>query len=508
LISLTRVGHIIVGPWLAFGGGVGITVIAALVAPAGAQGERPRFAPEKIIVRFDPEGDLDTRDLHQLAALLVDGELTHQSRLIPGFAVLRVRRGLEDDAILRVRELPQLLYATRDQVGELASPPNDPWFSQQWQFQNTGQIVNNYTGAKGKAGVDICAVPAWSIRNDASPTIVAVIDTGVQYLHPELAPNMWKNLNEVAGNGLDDDGNGYIDDIHGIRIDGCDAYFGKGDPYEPSATLPDPSYGGSHGTAAAAFAAMRGDNNALGTGAAWKARIMGIATLGINAQGTYCTGLSEAGLAVAFEYAAYMGARVVNCSWSFASNTVALYDVFQSGSEAGLLFVVAAQNYNYNLDAPIPAGCPPLVPQGNWPANYSLDSILGVGAADELGNRSIWAPGLPGCLGASNWGPLSVDLFAPGSNLRGLPGNEGCIGSNPTQLYCGGTSYAAPIASAVAALVWSQHPTWTNTQVRSHLVSTAMPIPCLTGLCVSGGMINASAALGAVPCQTIGGCYP
>ena len=485
-------------------------LLSGLLVPAALAQHETRYAPGKIIVRFDPQGEIEPRVMVDVVATLVGGEVGFfDEEFVPGFAVLRVEDGREQELIQRIEGLPGLLYAVRDAMAELAAQPtSEPWFSQQWQFQNTGQIVNQHSGEAGLPGSDICSVPGWAIQSDAYSTIVAVLDTGVNYFYSDLAANMWINPLDPP-NGLDDDVNGYVDDTYGIRINGCDAVYPSGDPFETTSPAPhDPTYPGHHGTAVAGFVGQVGTNGVLGTGAAPTARIMALAGNDCDAFNLICGGISESTVIIGFKYAWLHGAKIVNCSWGFYSHDPALYDAFSYADVHGLLTVVCAHNHSADIDN---YTLPPT--QGMYPARYKFASMLVVGASDQCNRRSIWCPNPPPApcsgLDGSNWGKVSVDIFAPGSHLRSFDGNSECRTYNITASpsYCGGTSFAAPLVSGTAALVWSLHPTWTALDVKKQIVTTATPIPCLTNLCVSGGILNAAAALGGA-CTHGGTCCP
>ncbi len=428
----------------------------------------------------------------EIVATLGRGEVFHFSNFVPGLSIIHVETGTEDDLIERARELRGLIYAERDLVGDVASsPPNDPWFvaGEQWQFQNTGQTVN---GISGILYADICALGGWSVRTDAAEVVVGVFDSGVNYARYDLEDNMWVNLGEIPGNQLDDDGNGYKDDIHGIRLNNCDVNYLRGDPFEglgaSQQNIHDPNYEGNHGSVVAGFVGARGDNDLEGTGGAQKVKIMSLAMWDFkdNPPITICASLSASACVIGFEYLINNGGSIVNCSWGFVTSTQTLYDAFYYLDKYGGLAVVAAHNDGQNIDTSSPPSTTYL-----YPSRYTFPSILVVGASDQCNRRATF----------SNYGATSVDIFAPGDNLRSFASFAHC-----PSYYCSGTSFAAPLASGIAALVWAENPSWTASQVVSRIKSTAVPVPCLSGLCATGGVLNASGALGGTCPYTVGPC--
>lgn len=290
-----------------------------------------------------------------------------------------------------------------------SSAPNDPLFSQLWGLQNTGQSVN---GTSGTAGADTKFVNAWSLaQTSATAVVVAVIDTGLDYTHPDLAPSMWTNSGETPANSTDDDGNGYADDVYGY--DFADA---AADPY-------DSGYHGSHvaGTIAAA------GNNLLGViGINYQARIM---ALKASSDGDSFT---SAAIIEAVQYATMMkkrGVNVVAINASFGgggSNSIERAAIQAAGS-AGIIYCAAAGNSSLNHDV-----------TADYPASYRLTNMIVVAASDQNDALASF----------SDYGSTTVDLAAPGVNV---------LSTVPTVV----TSYVARASTTYAAteLVFSGYTT-------------------------------------------------
>jgi len=350
---------------------------------------------------------------------------------IPGMSVAEAIALYGNDPAVEYIE-PNYIVSTTTTV------PNDPQFNQLWGLNNTGQ-----TG--GTADADIDAPEAWDIET-GNNIVVGVIDSGVDYNHPDLNDNMWTNPGEIAGNGIDDDNNGYVDDVYGWDFANDD-----NDPFDDN----------SHGTHVAGTIAAEGNNGIGVTGVSWSADIMALKFLRSSNSGSYFDAIQ------AIEYATMMGANLTNNSWRGYSFSQGLRDAIAAAGNAGQLFVAAAGNENNNNDTRPP-----------YPASYNLNNIISVASTDDDDQRSSF----------SNFGSTSVDLGAPGSSVYStIPG--GGYG------FKSGTSMASPHVAGVASLIWSDDPTLTAQQVKDRILATVDPIPALQGMTVTGGRLNAYSAL-------------
>lgn len=305
------------------------------------------------------------------------------------------------------------------------------------------------------AGIDINIETAWNLFGSGGrDVVVALIDTGVDYSHEDLAGAIWVNPGEIPGNGIDDDGNGYIDDVFGWNF-----YDGNNN------VLPDAEDGhGTHG--AGTIGAV--SNNGIGISGivpGGRVKIMVLKALGGSEGGGKSTGLVEA-----IRYAEANGAVICNLSLSSDESDPAVY---QAIGNSDMLFVVSAGNgsdqINPGRDIDI---------QPSYPASYSLDNIISVANLRFDGNL------YPG----SNYGASGVDLAAPGTFiLSTIPGNS--------YGYMTGTSMAAPMVTAAAAMVYSHYPDIALADVKEILLSTARPLNSLAGRTLTGGMLDAGAAL-------------
>ncbi|MEG4489669.1 S8 family serine peptidase, partial [Microcoleus sp. D2_18a_B4] len=350
---------------------------------------------------------------------------------------------IEPDYIITLDDV-QTTSPTQEKLATITpqtTTPNDPGYSQLWGLNNTGQ-----TG--GTADADIDASEAWDIQKGNPNTVIGVIDTGVDYNHPDLVGNIWTNPGEIAGDGIDNDNNGYIDDVRG-----WDFAYNDNDPMDVD----------GHGTHVSGTIAGKGNNSVGVTGVAWNAKIMPLKFLDDSGYGN----TSDAILAI--NYATAKGVKLTNNSWSGGDYSQALSDAINTAGQQGALFIAAASNdYGQNNDI-IPA----------YPASYNPSNIISVASTTSTDGLSYF----------SNFGPTSVDLGAPGSEIYSTTpgGNYGLLS---------GTSMAAPHVTGAAALLWSQNPTWTAQQVKNRLLETTDAISALSGKTVSGGRLNINNALG------------
>ena len=280
----------------------------------------------------------------------------------------------------------------------VSTTPNDTRFAEMWALQNTGQSVNSTTGT---AGADVKFLPARAMARTINPAqvVVAVVDTGVDYVHPDLAANMWVNSGEIPGNGIDDDGNNYIDDVNGFDFVG-----GTGAP----------SDSGYHGTHVSGTIAAVG-NNALGTiGVNERAQIMACK---VSSDGST---ISTAAEIEALQYIAQMKGRgvnivAVNASYGGGSSSSSESAAIQALSDAGILFCAAAGNSSTNNDT-----------TADYPGNYRLANMIVVAATDQNDALASY----------SNYGAANVDIAAPGSNILSLQ-------PSTVSFQAGGTTYAS-----------------------------------------------------------------
>ncbi|MDX6702268.1 MAG: hypothetical protein QOF26_2494 [Baekduia sp.] len=327
---------------------------------------------------------------------------------------------------LVAKPAPRATGAPRARAAQAGA--EDPRVGEQWALQGDAPMGTE---------------TAWRQTTGADVT-VAVIDSGVDLGHPDLAPNLWTNPGEVPGNGIDDDGNGYVDDVHGYDFVG-----GDGDPQDEN----------GHGTHVAGIIGARGGNGIGGAGVAWRVKLMAVRVLDADARGT-TTSVAEG-----IRYAVANGARVVNLSLAGPSPTPELEDAVRFAQDHGVLVVVAAGNEGTDL-----ATAP------TYPAAYGEANVLGVAATAQDGGLSS----------VSDYGP-GADLAAPGEQILST-----AIGGGYE--WRTGTSMAAPAVTGALVLLAAARPDLDAGALRDALLGTARH----TGLPVQAGALDAGAALHAV----------
>lgn len=372
-------------------------------------------------------------------------------------------------------------YAEPDYVMHLADLPNDPAVTNglQWALHNIGSTTGNSSTAMSRSssfmprsawtlsahssgqkvakarsisskpaalaagGVDIGAEEGWQIRNSAEDIIVAVIDTGVDYNHPDLAANMWHNPNPNAASGTD-------------GAYGFNAVANNGDPLDDN----------GHGSHVAGIIGAVGNNNVGVCGVAWRVKIMACKCLDADGSGEYST------IIAAIEYAIEKGAKVMNLSLGGNEKSQALLEAFDHARKAGVIMVVAAGNDGQNID---------IETNKDYPAafNETEDNVISVGAVDQFGMPADF----------SNYGAHDVNLFAPGVGIYSTFKNGGYETLD-------GTSMATPYVTGALALVLANAKPGENySDAIQRLLNNAQPLPSLTGKCVTGGMLNIARAL-------------
>jgi len=335
--------------------------------------------------------------------------------------------------------------------------------------------------------LDIGIETAWK-QSRGEGLIVAVIDSGIDYTHEDLVDNLWRNSGEIGAdnegrdkstNGVDDDGNGFVDDLIG-----WDFVSNDNKPYDFAVNPIDLLGGGNpgHGTHCAGNVAAVADNAAGVTGVAPRAKIMGLRF--ISEKGTGDT----AGAIQSINYAVKMGAKILSNSWGSEGEdpkepetNKALRDTITNAMNQGVLFVAAAGNghlgVGYDNDTD---------PKPAYPASYDIDNIVSVAALDKQDNLGAF----------SNWGKRSVDIGAPGvvvfSTTIGGKYSDVVIDLPQFGIFVtwDGTSMAAPHVAGAAAVYWAKHPNATWRDVKNALLNSVKPIPALADKSVSGGKLN------------------
>ena len=414
-------------------------------APAGFRSDRILIKPKEGISLSTLAG-LHTR---------LGGRVLRAFPRIANLQVVQLPKLASVPTILAAYRLSGLVaYAEPDYTVNVLMEPNDFRYGNGdlWNFKNLGQYG-------GTPGADIHGPDGWDIQNTASNIIVAVIDTGVRYTHEDLAPNMWVNPGETgldafgrdkATNGIDDDGDGYIDDVHGINT-----LLNNGDPND--------DYG--HGSHVAGIIGAAGNNSVGVVGVCWQVQLMACEFIDSQGNGS----ISDA--VACMDYARSKGARIINASWgSYTFTSAALQDAVNSMRDAGIIFVAACGNNGNDNDA-----------NSLYPASYGYDNVIAVAATDRTDSLAFF----------SNYGATKVHLAAPGSPIFSC-----WNGSDSDYRSFDGTSMAAPHVAGACALVWAHYPGLSPHQVIKRVLAGVDLLPGLAGKCVTGGRLNLAKALG------------
>lgn len=380
-----------------------------------------------------------------------------KTRLVEGKGMKRAKRlrgrsRLEKVTLKVGQELDALLADLRQNyLVELAEPnylvsrdevvPNDPSFNDQWALRNTGA-----TG--GQPGADIQAAPAWETTTGAQTTIIAVIDSGIDFTHPDLQNNQWTNTAESIDNS-DNDSNGLVDDLHGW------------DWVRNSGTVVDEN---GHGTIIAGIIASEGNNSAGTTGVMWRAGLMSLRVLDNTGTG------SVADAVEAIDYAAEHGARVINCSWGTDQESLALKEAIQRAGTKGVVVVSSAGNSGRDIE-----GAP------YYPSSFGLSNQIAVASTDNFDRLASW----------SNYGATHVAVAAPGVDILTTKMGGGYIAVT-------GTSASAALVTGIAGLIKTKRWWLTASGTRAAIVDGARPVAELTGRAASGGVVSASGTLAAL----------
>ncbi len=354
---------------------------------------------------------------------------------------------VENTSIKILSENQNVQFAEPNFIYHVEKTPHEAQFGKQWGLLNLGQDDSKNIGT---AGMDIGAEKAWDLTTGSEDVVIAIIDTGVDQTHPDLATNVWTNQIEAHGlPGVDDDHNGYVDDING---------FNFSDPAKPNGNSKDDHGHGSH--CAGVIGAKSNDGKGI-VGVNWKVKLMAVKFLNADGGGSLDAAVQ------AIDYAIKMKAQIMSNSWGGGGESLALKEAIERAEKAGILFVAAAGNNAISNDS-----------SPHYPSSYDLPNILSVAAIDNSGQLAAF----------SNFGKKSVHVAAPGVNIFSS------VLNNSYELMSG-TSMATPFVSGIAGLLAAQFPEMTYQDLKKRIVSTARPLTSLRGKVFSGGLARADAAL-------------
>ena len=414
----------------------------ALLSLSGLTIDSSEYRPDRILVRYRTDAVTSGRAL--------GSAMSSTDELVSGLREVMLPAGRTvADAVAMFSANPDVLYAEPDfKVHATDVVPNDPRFvdGSQWALNNAGQ-------SGGTSGDDIGAEAAWGITTGTGLVTVAVLDTGIDYTHPDLAGNIWTNVGEIPGNGKDDDGDGFIDDVYGYDFANND-----GDPIDDD----------GHGTHVAGTIGAVGNNGIGIAGIAWNVKLMAVKFLDSRGVGDVSGAIKGLNFAVAH------GATISNNSYGADGYSKAFADAIKAAGKAGHIFVAAAGNggedhVGDDLDK-----------NPSYPAGYAtdIDNVISVAATDRNDRLTAW----------SDFGAKSVTLAAPGASIVSTYKGGGYATLS-------GTSMAAPHVVGVFALVRDLHPEWSNKQAIDAVLKSVEPLAGLSGKVATGGRVDAAKAL-------------
>lgn len=405
--------------------------------PVSAEGAPDQWVPGELIVKFRPS------TAEAAKSSLMKGRRIRSFRSI-GAEHWKLDKGASvEGAVVALSVDPRVEYVEPNLLVHAVRAPNDPLFGQLWGLRNTGQILGGVTGVPD---ADTDADEAWDMFTGSAAVTVAVLDTGIDYRHPDLAANIWTNPGEIAGNGIDDDGNGFVDDLHG-----WDFLNKDNDPMDDS----------GHGTHIAGTIGGVADNGIGVAGVDWNARVMALKFLNNEGTGSAADAIS------CIEYATMMGVDVMSNSWGNNTRSEAMQAAIAAAYAANIYFVTAAGNSGTDND---------ITPF--YPSGLDVANVISVMATDHRDQRSVesnWA---------SDFGATTVDIAAPGTRIWStIPNNS--------YMYLSGTSMAVPHVAGALALLRGRFPEISVDEGRLLLMNVGNdPLPGLLGLCVSGARLN------------------
>jgi len=415
------------------------------IAPDGTVRIEEALVADHLIASFETEADRA-----ELKAAVEQAGLTVRAKPPLSSFILVANPAVSFESLDDTRERIERaagagLNLSVDPVAFIAVQPNDPYFSSQY----------------GLSRID--APTAWNTATGDPETVVAIVDTGVHITHPDLAPVLWTNPGEVPGNGVDDDLNGYVDDVHGVD------FIDMGTPVNDTH---------GHGTHVAGIAAAAGNNGQGIAGVAWNARIMG---LRVSSQSSSDFSV----ITMALDYMNFMktqrGVPIVSSNHSYAGTFPAdlfrlypLWSSYVAHRDAGILKICASGNDNNNND--LENRIPSDLSTADWPGAGDWDNIISVGGTDQNDNR----------YSSSNYGAERVEMAAPAVSILSTLNNGGYG-------YKTGTSMAAPHVAGAVAVFAAANPELSGRELRDLLLGTVEPVNAWNGKSVTGGRLDLAA---------------
>ena len=406
---------------------------------------RQAKAPE-VMVKFKP--GISEEAIQRITRGLND-QVEDEIEAVPGLDAIDDLDDVDAETVAsEYRKLPEVEYAEAvfeieaDDFAPSPVTPSDPQFSAQWALLNDGS-------RGGTKGADISATYAWTVTTGSDKVVVAVLDSGVDYTHTDLASNIWIRPNNIPA--YEDRELGTIQDFHGFN-----AVDDSADPMDDN----------GHGTHCAGIIGAEGGNDIGIAGVNWKVQIMPLKFMNKSGYGTTKAAIEAINYVIDRKKAG-VNVRVISASWGSTQKSRALEDVIRKAGEAGILFVAASGNASTNNDR-----------SPHYPSSYNLPNVISVAALDRNDQLATF----------SNYGVKSVAIAAPGVDILST-----WLGDEYEEK--SGTSMATPVISGVAALIVAHNPNITVDQLREKILASVDPLDSLKGKVATGGRINAAKAL-------------
>jgi subtilisin family serine protease len=406
---------------------------------------RQANAPE-VMVKFKP--GVSEEAIERITQSLHD-QIEDEIEAVPGLDAIDDLDDVDAETVAsEYRKLPEVEYAEAvfeiqaDDFAPSPVTPSDPQFSAQWALLNDGS-------RGGTKGADISATYAWTVTTGSDKVVVAVLDSGVDYTHTDLANNIWIRPNNVPA--YEDRELGTIQDFHGFN-----AVDDSADPMDDN----------GHGTHCAGIIGAEGGNDIGIAGVNWKVQIMPLKFMNKSGYGTTKAAIEAINYVIDRKKAG-VNVRVISASWGSTQKSRALEDVIRKAGEAGILFVAASGNASTNNDR-----------SPHYPSSYNLPNVISVAALDRNDQLATF----------SNYGVKSVAIAAPGVDILST-----WLGDEYEEK--SGTSMATPVISGVAALIVAHNPNISVDQLREKILASVDPLDSLKGKVATGGRINAAKAV-------------
>ncbi len=404
----------------------------------------------EVLVRFKP--GITPQAIEAIAQRLND-DVEDRIEAVEGLSVIEDEDNRKaDEVVAQYRMLSEVEYAEpniqinldHEGAGEHIHA-NDELFYKQWGLFNHGQDG-------GKAGADISAMQAWAKTKGSSEVVVAVLDSGVDYTHPDLKNNIWRRPGIIIAYQDDDlTPEGPIDDINGLNL-----LEDSGDPMDDN----------GHGTHCAGIIGAEGGNEIGVTGVNWTVKIMPLKFMDAEGIATARDAIEAINYVINRKRAG-VNVRIISSSWGTMTRSRALEDVIRKAGDEGILVIAAAGNASSDNDA-----------KPHYPASYDLNNVISVAALDRNDELASF----------SNFGATSVDVAAPGQQIVSTWLEHGYQEKQ-------GTSMATPFVAGVAALILATNPTISIDELRARLLKSVDPLPALKRKVATGGRINAARAV-------------